>query len=125
MRDIKEGKGLWGIMQSKLALIFLGVVIVFFAWNVFGFLGKMRETAKNRDIIENSISNLKEAKTKLSADISKLETTVGVEETIRDKFGLAKEDEQLIVIVDEKNPQPVNKKEKSKGFFHFFKNLLK
>lgn len=122
---MKEKQGFWKIMQSKPALFILGIIILVFAWNIIGFLSKMKETAKNRDIATKNIQDLSEAKTKLSADIASLETEKGIEDNIREKFGLAKEGEQMIVIVEDKNQPELNPKDKKKGFFGWFKNLFK
>lgn len=112
------------IWNSKLFLIILGVFMLFFTWNLIGFLGKLNDTKRNEKIAEDKVVELREAKAKLGADISKLSTEEGVEENIREKFGLAKEGEGLIVIVDEKD-LPKDKSKEKKGFINWVKNLLK
>ena len=112
-------------MQSSPVLIFLGVVILVFAWSVFGFMSKMIETSRNRKIVEDKIKLLEEQKTKLSSDIDKLNTSDGLEASIRDKFGLAKEGEGLVVVVDDKNQTASAVSSESGGFWSFFKNLFK
>ncbi len=112
-------------MQSKPVLIFIGIVILVFIWNLFGFLNKMQDTARNKKIAEDKVAELEKAKAKLTSDIDKLNTNAGVEESIREKFGLAKEGEGLIVIVDEKAPPAVEANAGGSGFFGWFKNLFK
>ena len=87
-------------------------------------MSKMQITTENRKIAENKLADLQKEKEKLSSDISKLKTTSGVEESIRDKFGLAKDGEGLIIIVDDKNAVAAPK-EKKGGFFSFFANWFK
>lgn len=111
-------------MESKIALIFLAVIMLIFAWNVFGFLGKLNDTAKNKKAAEEKIAELEKVKGQLSADIANLKTEKGVEASIREKFGLAKEGEGMIVVVDENNTKEAKEKEKG-GFFSFWKNLFK
>jgi cell division protein FtsB len=125
MRNFQEKRGWSHIWQSKPFLLFLAVLVLIFAWNVFGFWGKMAETGKNRKIVEDKIAELKQQKEKLSSDITKLKTGEGVEETIRDKFGLVKEGEGMIVIVDDKNNTAAASESQSGGFFSFFRNLFK
>ncbi len=90
-------------------------------------MGKMQVTIENRKIAENKLAELEKEKIKLSSDIAKLKTDSGVEESIRSKFGLAKEGESEIIIVEDKTtPEPV--KEDSGGFFSslmFWKNWFK
>lgn len=111
-------------MHSRPVLALLGILVFIFAWGVIGFTGKMRVTVENKKIAENKVAELEKEKEKLSSDIAKLKTEDGVEESIRAKFGLAKEGEGIIVVVEDKNPPPAPKQERG-GFFSFFRNLFK
>ena len=124
MRNFQQKRGLRNIIYSRPVLVFLGILVIFFAWGVVGFMGKMEITRENRKIAENTIAELEDKKEKLSSDISKLKTEDGVEESIRDKFGLVKEGENMIVVVEDKN-LPVVEDVPSKGFFTFLKNWFK
>ena len=124
MRNFQQKRGLRNIIHSWPVLAFLGILAVFFAWGVIGFMGKMEVTRENRKIAENKVAELEQEKEKLSSDIAKLNTESGVEESIRLKFGLAKEGENMIVVVEDKNP-PIVKKIPSSGFFSFLKNWFK
>ena len=84
-------------------------------------MNKMSVTRENRKIAENKVAQLEKEKEKLASDINKLKSQNGIEENIRDKFGLAKEGEGLIVILDDKNTAETSK-ENSGGFFSFLKN---
>ena len=115
-------------MYSKPVLIFLGILVLLFAWNVFGFIGKMEITRENRKIVENKVAELEREKAKLSADIARLETEEGIEESIREKFGLVKEGESLIVVIEDKNALQAESRENTGGFFSrlfFWKNWFK
>ena len=112
------------VLYSKPVLILLLIVLVIFAWSVFGFWGKARETAKNKEIAQKKVEDLEEKKAKLSLDLTRFKTEAGVEDSIRDKFGLAKEGEGLIVIVDDKNKGDVEPEEKG-GFWSFFTRWFK
>ena len=84
----------------------------------------MRETEKNKQIVENRVLELKEQKEKLLADINSLETEEGKEKFFRENFGLAKEGENVIIVVEDKN-LPKEPAEDSSGFWSFLKNLFK
>ena len=124
MRDFQRQKGWRNILESWPVLTGLWLLLWFFAWGVFGFTGKMRATRVNRKIAEGKISQLQQEKEKLSYDIAKLKTDEGVEESIRMKFGLAKEGEEVIVVVEEKDTQEDEASESS-GFFSFFTKWFK
>jgi cell division protein FtsB len=84
----------------------------------------MQETEKNKKIAEDKVTTLEQQKEKLSADINDLSTTEGKEKLFRENFGLAKDGEDMIVIVEDKNP-PVAPKPAPSGFFSFLKNIFK
>ena len=124
MRNFQEKIGIRHIMQSRLILVFLGVIILVFAWSVIQLVSKAEETAKNKNIAEDKIAELQKGKEKLSSDIAKFQTEKGIEENIREKFGLAKEGENMIVIIEDKN-LPEKEEVESNGFFSFLKNWFK
>jgi cell division protein FtsB len=124
MKDFQK-RGKWEyVMQSKPFLIFFGVLILFFIFSMFGFMNKMEDTSKNRKIAEDRLLQLQTQKDKLTADISKLNTTDGVEEVIRDKFGLVKEGEGMIVIVEDQNKEVAPAPSRFSRFMSFFANLF-
>ena len=124
MRDFQRKRGWRNILESWPVLAFLGILLLFFIWGIIGFTGKMHMTRENRKIAENKVQELELEKEKLSSDIAKLKTEKGIEENIREKFGLAKEGEGMIVIVEDKNPQ-TEQNDFSEGFFSFFKSWFK
>ena len=112
-------------MQSNPVLVLLGILILFFAWNVFGLWNKMAETGQNRQIAEDKVAGLQQQKEKLSFEIDDLNTDRGKERFFRENLGLAREGEGLIVVVEDTNPLLVPEKEAFSGLFSFFRNLFK
>lgn len=123
MRNFKEKRRFRSILNSKIVLIFLSALVLFFAWGVIGFMVKMETVRENRKIAENKFIELQKQKEHFSREIAKLNTEEGKEDNIREKFGLAKEGEGLIVIVEDKNLKE-EEKEDSGGFWGFIKNLF-
>jgi len=127
MRNYHKKRGWKNILQSKPVLAVLSVVTLVFAFEVVGFMGKMEVTIENRKIVENKVAELEKQKEQLSSDIFKLKTQSGIEDSIREKFGLAKEGENIIIIMDDKNP-PNTEETPPEGFFShlfFWKNWFK
>ncbi len=110
-------------MRSKAVLVFLGIFILFFSWSVLGFWNKLQETSKNKKIAEDKVAALEQQKEKLTTDINSLKTDQGKEKVFRENYGLAKEGEDEIVIVDDKNQTA--SPQSSVGFWGFLKNLFK
>ena len=125
MRNLQEKKGFKYIVRTKPFLIIFAVFLCFFSYSIFGLVIKMQETASNKKITEEKIKELQDRKDKLTSDLSKLETDKGKEEIFRENYGLAKQGEGMIVIVDDKNKSPVVVQKKDAGFISFFANLFK
>lgn len=127
MKNFQKKRGWQNIVQSKPFLIIFGFVLLIFSWNVFGLWSKMQETRRSKKIIENKVAALKQQKENLSSEINSLNTAEGKEKFFRENLGLAKEGEDMIVIVEDKNP-PKTLKPNSSGFLSFlffWKNWLK
>ena len=103
MKSFQQKRGFRNIIHSRPILALLGILVLIFAWSMIGFMNKMQMTIENRKIAEDKVAQLEEKKEKLSYDITRLKTDQGVEESIREKFGLAKEGEGLIIIIENKN----------------------
>jgi cell division protein FtsB len=124
MRNFQQKNGWRHIIQSKPVLILFGILILFFAYNVLGLWGKMQETEKNKKIAEDNLATLKQRKENYSTEINSLNTEQGKEKIFRENLGLAKDGEDLIVVVEDKNQPPVAPP-KSTGFFSWLRNLFK
>lgn len=128
MRNFQQQQKGWkNIIQSKPFLTLFGIVILIFSWNVFGLWNKMQETRRNKKIIEDKLVALKQQKENISSEINSLNTMEGKEKFFRENLGLAKDGEDMTVVVEEKN-LPEAPKSNSPNFFHFlffWKNWFK
>ena len=112
-------------LHSKLMLIVFGIIIVFFIFNIIKFSIKAIETNKNKKNAEARLEELVLQKDRLTRDINTLSTQNGVEEIIRDKYGLAKEGEGLIVITDDNNQTNTQNIQTNKSLFSHIKGWFK
>ena len=88
------------IVFSVPFVVILGVVCALSinaTWDVYK---KVRDTEKNVAAVAETYDELKIRELELTGKIDSLETPLGVETEIREKFGLVKEGEEMIVIVD-------------------------
>ncbi len=104
------------LLESWPVLIFFAFLTFFFTWQLFGFWQKMEDTKENRRIAEEKVKTLKESEAALSESIESLQTEAGIEENIRNKFGLAKDGEGVIVIVEDKNAEIPETKDEGNWF---------
>src|SRR3989304_3232209 len=118
MKSFQRKRGWGNILHSRAVLAILFILLLIFAWSVIVFMGKMSITRENKKIAESQVTELEEQKLKLTAEIAKLGTSSGIEESIREKFPVVKEGEGVIIIVEDENQSEVPEK-KSGGFFSF------
>lgn len=113
------------VVESWPALIVFGILLFIFTWNVFSFLGKMVETGRNKKIVENKVAELERSRVELESNIASISTDKGVEERIREKYGLGKEGEGMVQIVEDKKAKEADLEANSGGFFSFFTKWFK
>lgn len=101
MRNTREKTRWINFFHSKPVLGILTVLFFLSAWSIIGFWGKMEDTRRNKEMAQEKLLELEQSKAKLESDIAKLETDRGVEEVLRENFGLAREGEGLIVVVED------------------------
>ncbi len=100
MRDFQERRKTERLIYSKWTA---AVLIVLFAWGIkatWGVYQKEQLTKENLVKAQRELETLTQRQQALSAKIDQLKSPEGVEEEIRNKFGLVKEGEQVAVIVD-------------------------
>lgn len=100
--------------------LFLGVlfcIVVIFAYNIVGLIIKERDTAKKKALMLDQIETLHKREQTLTTDITRLKTTEGVEDTIRDKYQVAKPGEKMVVIVDDTTQTQVSDESSSEHSF--------
>ncbi len=124
MSNFQEKNKFKRFIRSKPVLVLLAILVIVFTWNIINLAGKLQETYKNKKIEQEKISDLEKRKEKLTSDIEKLNTDKGKEEVIRENFGMVKEGENVIVIIDDKNKTENQPSNENKGFFSFLKNLF-
>lgn len=118
MFDFHERRKLRNILYSKPILVILGIVFVLLIYSAWGSYQKEFETREKRDQRAAVLEDLQGRKAALEGELERLNTERGVEAEIRSKFEVAKEGEDVIVIVDapeekEESPQTPEKE----GFF--------
>lgn len=85
---------------------------------------KKRESVELMNTSASRLSELEARDAELQSKIQKLGTVSGVEEEIRAKFSVAKESENMVIIVREDKATTTVEKE-SVGFWSKFKSLFR
>ncbi len=120
MKRYQKSKDWRSYLETWPVLAMLSVLVLIIGWGVLGLIGGLRDTIKNKNIARAKVAELTERKERLAYDIENLETDAGKEKIFRENYGLAKEGEEVIVIVDDKSLEKDKNKDK-KGVFGAFK----
>lgn len=87
-------------------MVLLLIFVALAARAVWGVYAKERESLELRKRAEADLSELQLREANLRADIAALKTDRGLEAAIREEYGMGREGEQLVVIVDPPEPAP-------------------
>ena len=100
MFDFYERRRIKHWIYSWPTLVVLVIICIFLANGVWGVYKQERQTRINKNQRLSHFNDLKIRKDSLEEEINRLNTERGIEEEIRKKFEVAKEGEEVIVIVD-------------------------
>jgi len=110
MREIRNKQRVWRLVYSRITIGFLAFLFLLglsAIWNVYG---KYQKSAEDRARAEENLQEFEERVTTLTEDVKRLKTKEGVEEEFRSTFGLVKEGEGVIVILDDEGDTEIQEK---------------
>ncbi len=102
MLNFKEKRIVKRFLYSKITIALLALILVFLLNSSWGVYKKAKIAYENKERVEGNLKELQEREEALLANIVKLKTDRGIESEIREKFGVVKNGEEVVVIVDSK-----------------------
>ena len=112
------------ILYSKYFIIFSMMIIIYMGFQVWEVYYKFLETKKK---LNNSNEVLYSAQLKendLMKDIESLESEFGIEKEIRETYGMVKEGEELVRIIDNKENLNLSDTKKDESFWGKIKDMF-
>ncbi len=103
MREFQERRRLKRLLHSRYAIGALAVVLLLVLRGVWGVYVKYEKSKELSARMASEASALQEREDALKASIDSLSTPEGREREMRDRFGVVKPGEKMVVLV---NPQP-------------------
>ena len=100
MLEFQEKRKIKRFFYSKVVLVCLLILIFLLLKMVWSVYEKQALTKDNLAKTATSFEGLQEREKMLSSSIDKLKTDSGIEQEIREKYGLVKPGEEVIVVVD-------------------------
>ncbi len=101
MLEFQEKRKLRRFLYSRITSVILLVIIFFILKGVWGVYEKQSIAKENLKKISTNFNTLLERELILTSEINRLKTDIGVEEEIREKYGLVKPGEEVLVIIDD------------------------
>jgi len=108
MIPFQERKKLRKILYSRVTLAVLFVVLVLVAKGAWGIHQKAQIAISEREIAEHSLRELEERTAELDMSLGRLKSGSGMEAEIRQKFDVARSNEQVVEIVDDSSKKGEN-----------------
>jgi len=117
----KDNSPYQSFLGSHLALGVAVILLGILGYSLIAMIPKQKraETAKRE--AEMELRELEEKKTSLEQEISLLSSDFGREKAFREKFGVVKEGEEIVVLVDDDTAPLVEEKG---GLWNWIKNLF-
>jgi len=106
MFDLSEKRRLLGYLYSKFTIAVLLIVLGLLSWSVLERYSVERDMAAKRAEKEAELSQLEERAAALEAKVDHLRNERGLEEEIRSRFDVAKEGEQVVILLDSEDAAP-------------------
>lgn len=123
MLDIQQKRKFRNVMYHRVTLSLLGIVVLLGVHSTWRVYTKKSESVLMKQASEARVNSLSNREREIDDKINKLATVSGVEEEIRAKFSVAKERENMVIIVREESTTSEENHEK-RGFWAKFKALF-
>ena len=99
MLDFQQKRKVKSFMYNRVTLAVLLVVVLFVLNSTWSVYQKKRESERLKNVALGNVENLRGRNSELQVKIERLDTEVGIEEEIRSKFNVAKQEENAVIIV--------------------------
>ncbi len=107
MLDPVQKRKLKGFLYHKTTLLCLLLLVLYALYSTFSVVIKQRESERLLSISAEQLEKLEKRHADIQYKIDNLGTTAGLEAEIRSRFSMAKEGENVAIIVTEKKDEAV------------------
>ncbi|GEM_PF-530529 len=101
MLDFHQKRKVRSVIYNRTTLVVLGILVLIVIHSTWVVYKKKKESESLKTISLNNVEELRKRDKELEARIERLSTTPGIEEEIRSKFSVAKQNENVVIIVSE------------------------
>ncbi len=101
MREFSEKRRQKSLFYSyPVMIVFFVILVILLKANILMYM-KVRASAERREQIELQLKELNDRKQNLESEVARLNSKIGVEDELRNRFNLMKENEEMIIILED------------------------
>ncbi len=100
MHDFREKQKVRRFLYSKVTVGALAILVLFVGFKTWGIYQKERLSREMLEEAKATHADLSMRALALSNDIERLNTDIGFEEVVRDRYGVARKGENVVVLLD-------------------------
>ena len=123
-RHIRKERFMSRLIRSPFSYVVLIVFILIISISAVGTYKKSRIAKQKTKQVEAQFQSLVEQEAHLKSSLEDMNTEYGMEKALREKFGIVKEGEVSVIIVDPKEEEKVDDKKEKGGLFNFIKRIF-
>lgn len=123
MYDFRHKQKVRRVLYSKITIGALVVLVLFVGFKTWGIYQKERLSRKILEEAQTTHAELSLRAVALSADFERLNTDIGFEEVVRDRYGVAKRGEEVVILL-ENDKDGITDEEKEVGWWAKLKTLF-
>lgn len=101
MLDFHQKRKVRAVMYHRATLIVLSILVLLSIHSVWSVYQKKSTSEQAKEVALRRTEELRARDSELKSNIERLQTTRGIEEEIRSKFTVAKNGENMVVVVDD------------------------
>ncbi len=102
MFDFHQKRKIKSFLGSRITQVIILVLAIFVFISAYNRYLIAREMAERRSAVESEIKSLEERRINLESEVKYLSNERGIESEMRRQFDVAREGEQVVIIVDDK-----------------------
>lgn len=107
------------IFRAHWKTAILIVLIIFAGQAIFNIYDRYQDSRASLALVEKELAAIENKKAELEKTTAELKTEEGIKKEIRQKYQVAQDGEQLIVIINNEQKKPVETPEKTIGIWQF------
>lgn len=101
MLDFQQKRKVRSFLYNRITIGVLSIIFLVVLHSTWVVYRKKIESEQMRDISEKNVHDLESRSQDLQYKIDRLSTKQGIEEEVRSKFSVAKDDENMVIIVQD------------------------